>query len=110
MDGHEPFWDTPAPLEPCPCPSDRVIVAEVFCWDAQNRAGWVILGGQPRLPPALSQGTGRCDLQALGPGSVELAARSFGPQGHFLISECPCYRFHCSDREIHPEERHSQRH
>lgn len=69
-----------------------------------------MLGGHPLPPPALSQHVGRCDLQVVGPGSMELAARSFVPRGHFLTSGCPCYRFHCFDREVHPEGRPRQRH
>lgn len=82
--GHEPFWGTPGPLEPSPYPSARVAILSLL--GCPKRAGWLILGSEPLLPPALSRGTGRCDLQALAPGSVELAAGSFGPHGHLLIS------------------------
>lgn len=43
--------------------------------------------------------------------SVELAARSFGPQGiHFLISGCLCYRFHLFDRALYLEGWFTERH
>lgn len=41
-----------------------------------------------------------------GATSMELAARSFCPCGHFLISGCPSYRFHYFGSEIHPQEQH----
>lgn len=94
--GHSrPFGALPLP----PGQSGHPGTAEVSL-GCPTRAGGVILGSQPLLPPALSRGMGRGDLRALGPGSVELAAGSFGPHEHFLILGCPSYRFHCFDREV----------